>query len=148
VTLLPDAAPLMEFLDEVYETYRRSGVDTAMRQFGEGIGMGDGAGPSEGVELPPQLVELMARINANQPFFLEYELRVYPRIQPDLAALKEVSDRLVLAGGRDSREHFPYRPNTVLAERLGREVVDFPGGHIGYVTHPAEFAAQLREVLA
>jgi hypothetical protein len=35
-----------------------------------------------------------------------------------------------------------------LAERLGRAVLDFPGGHVGYVTHPAEFAAQLAGVFA
>ncbi|GDY30485.1 hypothetical protein [Gandjariella thermophila] len=53
----------------------------------------------------------------------------------------------MLAGGRDSREELPYRPNAELAPRLGTEVTEFPGGHVGYATHPAEFAARLAEVL-
>jgi hypothetical protein len=28
----------------------------------------------------------------------------------------------------------PYRPNLVLAERLGLAVSDFPGDHTGYAT--------------
>jgi hypothetical protein len=78
---------------------------------------------------------------------MDSELYAYPRFAPDVDALTAVSDRLILAGGRDSREHFPYWPNTVLADRFGTEVIDFPGGHIGYVTHPAEFATRLRQVL-
>jgi hypothetical protein len=35
----------------------------------------------------------------------------------------------------------------VLATRLGLEVVDFPGGHMGFATHPVEFAARLIEAL-
>lgn len=50
----------------------------------------------------------------------------------------------MLAAGRDSREHLPYRPVALMAQRLGTTVVDFPGGHLGSFTHAAEFA----EVLA
>jgi hypothetical protein len=41
----------------------------------------------------------------------------------------------------------PYRPNLVLAERLGLTVTDFPGDHTGYATYPAEFASRLGELL-
>jgi hypothetical protein len=64
-------------------------------------------------------------------------------VVPDIGALQGVAHLLVLAVGRDSRGRFPYRPNVVLAERLGLHVVEFPGGHIGYATHPAAFAEQL-----
>jgi hypothetical protein len=33
-----------------------------------------------------------------------------------------------------------------LAKLLGTEIVEFPGGHAGFVTHPRAFATKLREV--
>jgi hypothetical protein len=35
----------------------------------------------------------------------------------------------------------------VLAERFGRAIVEFPGGHVGYAQAPAEFAEVLAGVL-
>jgi hypothetical protein len=40
------------------------------------------------------------------------------------------------------------RTTTALGERLGIEPTWFPGAHTGFVDHPVEFAARLREVLA
>jgi hypothetical protein len=42
----------------------------------------------------------------------------------------------------------PYRPAVNLAKLIGRELVEFSGGHVGYVMVPSEFAAQLRVSLA
>ena len=39
------------------------------------------------------------------------------------------------------------QPNKVLAQQLSRKLVDFPGGHLGFLTSPAEFAQELLEVL-
>jgi pimeloyl-ACP methyl ester carboxylesterase len=146
LTVLPDAGTQLGFLDGVYDTYRQSNVDVAMRRFTDGVGLERPEVPE--AMLPAPVTEMMARMRRNEEFFLEHELRQYTREIPDLAALQAAADRLVLAVGRDSRRHLPGRPAPVLAERLGLDVADFPGGHIGYVTHPAEFAARLREVLA
>ena len=81
---------------------------------------------------------MMNRMAGNLPFFLSHELRPFTRYVPDLPALDANRDRIVLAGGRDSRDHLPYRPAALLAERFGTQVVDFPGGHVGYATHPAD----------
>jgi acetyltransferase/esterase len=147
VTLLPDAGEHLAFFDEVHDTFRRHGTESAMRTFAAGVGLDDPPEPPPQADLPAPMAEMMSRIRANFDFFLEHEMRQYPRFVPDVAALKTVSTLVVLAGGCDSREHVPYRPNVVLAERLGHEVVDFPGGHVGYVTHSADFAAKLNEVL-
>lgn len=146
VTLLPDAARHLEFVDEVYDTYLSSGVEPAMWEFGAEMGL-DYPEPPESSEPSPQDPQMASIVHGNLEFWLEHELRQYPRVVPDVAALKAVSTRLVLAGGHDSREHLPYRPNTVLAEQLASEVVDFPGGHMGYATHPSDFAARLSDVL-
>ena len=87
---------------------------------------------------------MMRRMDANLEFFLEQELTSYPRRVPERTDLVAQRDKLVLAGGRESREHLPYRPNLILAEWLGLAVHDYPGDHIGYVTEPAGFASALR----
>ncbi len=148
VRLLPDAEQQLAFIDDVYDTYRASGLERAMAKFSAGMGLDAGPLPPQGAELPRPLAEMVSRLRSNLGFWLEHELRQYPRFEPDIAAIRAARTRLVLAGGRDSRESVPYRPNTVLAERLGSIVADFPGGHAGYATNPAEFAERLAEVLS
>ncbi|GAT67126.1 alpha/beta hydrolase fold protein [Planomonospora sphaerica] len=147
-SVLPDAGRWLRFYADLYDVYRRDGAQVAMRFFRERAGMAEPTRPPQDLQPPPERLEAMlARIRRNQVFWFEHEILPYPAFDLDVAALEGVSDRLVLAGGSASREHFPYRPNTVLAERLGLPVVDFPGGHVGYVTHPVEFADALARVL-
>ncbi|WP_433557496.1 alpha/beta fold hydrolase [Pseudonocardia xinjiangensis] len=147
-TLLPDSAEWLAFFDSVQETYRAEGLWPAMARFGAAVGSGRAAGgPPPDVELPQSVVEMMARVETNMTFWMEHELRQYPRYVPDLDALGAARDRIVPAGGQESREHMPYHPNLVLADRLGLQVVDFVGDHVGYATHPAEFASQLGALL-
>lgn len=152
--LLPDAAEWFSFLDGLYDVWREQGAQEAMRRFGERmLGVtadGTAANGSDRLAAVPEerRAELFQRMGANLDFWFEYELRTYPRYDVDLPALTKVADRLVLAGGADSRELFPYWPNLVLAEELGLSVVDFPGDHIGYASRAPEFAAQLRGLLA
>jgi hypothetical protein len=90
---------------------------------------------------------MMRRMNGNLELFLEQELSDYTRRVPDRAGLAAQRDKIVLAGGGESREFVPYRPNLILAEWLGLRVHDYPGDHIGYATEPAGFASALRKDL-
>jgi acetyltransferase/esterase len=45
--------------------------------------------------------------------------------------------------GRASRGDPTYEVNVELGKKLGRPVIEMPGGHVGYAMHPAEFAAGL-----
>jgi pimeloyl-ACP methyl ester carboxylesterase len=146
VDLLPDAAEVHAFLRSVMEVYRESGVAAAMQKFAAGIGLPQG--PRAEGDLPPAMRPMFERIQRNQAHFLEHELRQYPRLTPDLDALATRRAQLVLGVGQDSAGTFPRRPNLVLGERLGLDVHEFPGGHIGYITHPTEFATRLAEVLS
>lgn len=146
--------PILELLDDpdawaatfagIRATYDDAGLGPALVQFAGAVGLGRPAG-GPAAEVPPERAAMMARIPQNMTFWFEHEFDGYPRYRPDVAALGAVADRVVPAVGRTSRETdaMPYRPNVRLAERLGRDVVEFPGGHIGYGEHPAEFAAQL-----
>ncbi|MFI5956541.1 alpha/beta fold hydrolase [Cryptosporangium sp. NPDC051539] len=141
IPLLPDAGRWLDLLDDVHATYRAEGAATAMRVFSA----------ATGAEPPPGDAPVLARLASAQDFFFEHELRQYVRQVPDLRALKRAKTRLVLAGGRNSDgpggRLLPYRPNQVLASRLGLSITEFPGAHAGYLTHPAEFAALIRSVL-
>jgi pimeloyl-ACP methyl ester carboxylesterase len=144
VSLLPDAAKWLAFFDEVYDTYHKEGIPKAMHQFGSGaFGSGD-----------QQLMERAQREHTNKytlsnaRYWMEHELRQYPRVELDLSALAANAEQIVLAGGRDAQDQLPYQPNRVLARRLGREIVNFPGGHLGFVSSPAEFAKELVNALS
>jgi hypothetical protein len=84
---------------------------------------------------------------SNVEYWMEHELRQYPRVALDLAALEAFAERIVLAGGRDAQDQLPYQPNRVLAQKLGREIVNLPGGHLGFVSYPTEFAKELMNAL-
>ncbi|MBP2708142.1 alpha/beta hydrolase [Microbispora sp. RL4-1S] len=143
--LLP--APERGFFHEVHRVYVAEGLAAASAYFMEGIG-GTVKPLPDPAALPPRSAEMMVRLTANFPVFMEHELRQFTSHVPDEAALTTAGDRLVLAAGRDTRGHLPYRPVAELARRLGREVVEFPGGHGGTMECPDEFGKLLIKVLA
>jgi acetyltransferase/esterase len=146
--------PILELLDNpeewaerfaaIHATYTSAGLGPALMQFGEAVGL---TRPTE--DASPAPVAVMERLPANMAFWFEHEFDTYPAYRADLRKLEAAGDRLVLAGGRDSRaaRAMPYLPNVGLAQQLGLEIVDFPGGHVGYTEHPAEFASQLGDLL-
>jgi acetyltransferase/esterase len=143
VLLLPDAAKWLAFFDRVYATYRKDGIPTAMHLFASGT-LGS---------IDRQVIEPAMREHPNEfalsntIYWMEHELRQYPRIELELAALEVNAERIVLAGGRDAQDQLPYQPNRILAKQLDREIVDFPGGHLGFLSHPALFAKELMNAL-
>ncbi|AUS81277.1 alpha/beta hydrolase [Actinoalloteichus sp. AHMU CJ021] len=147
-SVMADSRRWLGFYRDLHATYQRSGVEEARRMFRTAMGMTTSTrAPAHTEQSPERLAEMLDRLRRNQLFWFEHEVIPYPAHRPDLDVLRSVSDRLVLAGGADSREHFPYRPNLVLAERLGLDITHFSGGHVGYVTHPDEFAAELGGLL-
>ncbi len=140
VNLLPDAATWLAFFDGVYDTYRKEGVPKAMHQFASGV-----VGSAD-----RQVIEHALREHPNESntrYWMEHELRQYPRVELDLAALAANAERIVLAGGRDSQDQMTYQPNKVLASTLGLNLIDLPGGHLGFMASPAEFAKELMDAL-
>lgn len=148
--ILPDVARWRAFHDEVYDTYKREGAESAMYKWVTGVGL-DVVVPPPNAELPPEMAAAMQRMAGNQELFLGHELLPFTRYVPDLSRLSAQKDRIVLAGGYDSREklagQLAYQPAVLLAERFGTQVVDFPGDHGGYGAQAPAFAAKLREVL-
>ncbi|MGW1774812.1 alpha/beta fold hydrolase [Streptomyces sp. NPDC002104] len=154
VEVLPDAPAHRVFLARVRDTLDAEGLMPALGMFAAGLkGEGeDGDAPASEpapapapAPLPAHAAARAARTMADLPYFLGRIVPSFMAYAPDLGRLEAVADRLVLAGGRDSRGELPYRPAAYLAERLGVELLHFPGGHTGLTTHPAEFGGALRQ---
>ena len=152
--------PILELLEDpdtwaarfsgIFATYQTAGLWPAMAQFGQAVGL-----PGASATLPPgagmaaEIAAMLARTEDNMTYWMEPEFRQYPAYYPDLGALAAVADKIVPAGGRDSREKgsMPFLPVATLAARLGRDLAEFPGGHVGYAEHPGDFATQLARLL-
>lgn len=143
VKLLHNADKWLAFFDGVYETFREQGVPAAMHQFANRV-LGS---------VDHQVLECAMREHANKytlsnaGYWMEHEVRKYPRAEFALTALTAHAEQIVLAGGRDSHDQMTYQPNTVLTQQLGGDIIDFPGGHLGFLSFPTEFAQVLMNVL-
>ncbi|MFA7761809.1 alpha/beta fold hydrolase [Streptomyces sp. NRRL S-448] len=146
VEVLPDAPDHRLLLARVQETLRTRGLMPAMAVFAAGLRKdGDTTGPEAAVRLPPQAAARAERTMANLPYFVGRIVPGFMSYLPDIDRLGTLSDKLVLACGQDSRGELPYRPAAFLAERLGTELLHFPGGHTGLTTHPAGFGELVRK---
>jgi pimeloyl-ACP methyl ester carboxylesterase len=156
--LLPDPAAARAAVDHMIETFRREGPGPAFHEFMVFAGfIGDDAeppgpppaGPSEadqGAPVPPPEAAEEAHAAATR-FFL-HEVRGTTTYQPDVAALRSASTRVVIGIGAASGNLVTDPTSRAVAELLGTKPVEFPGDHGGFMGQPEAFAAVLREVLA
>jgi pimeloyl-ACP methyl ester carboxylesterase len=147
-TVLPDAADHAAFFADVHATLQREGTDAAFRKFAAGIGMPEQDQSVDPAQLPPSIGELLARMHANLPFMLGYEMLDVVGYQPDVSALGASADRLIFGIGSDSRELRPALPALAFAPTINAELVEFPGDHAGYLGSAGPFTTTLLDVLA
>ncbi|MFC9284398.1 alpha/beta fold hydrolase [Streptomyces collinus] len=76
--------------------------------------------------------------------FLAHVLRPFTAHVPGSAV---PPSRLTIAAGAASRGELLHRTAELLADRLGCPLVEFPGGHLGALEHPVEFADLLADTL-
>jgi len=137
VRLLPDGQQWLILWRRVYDLYRASGAEPATTLF-------------RARTFPQSDVQIMThapRNPANAAYWFEHELRQYPAVELDLDTLQVRADRIVLVAGRNSVGYPCREVAAALAGTLGRTLVDLPGGHIGFVSAPAEFAHELLATL-
>ncbi|MBH1937416.1 alpha/beta hydrolase [Streptomyces sp. AV19] len=144
IDLLPDADQWHALFQEVCELHRREGIRPALDRLSRAIGV-DGPPEPDAEALPAPVREMLARIHANVETGLTYELRSFSRFRPDTDALRAA--RFTLALGDEGPKTLLHRTTRTLADRVGTEVTGFPGGHVGYLTHTADFAVALRGAL-
>ncbi|MEU9165456.1 alpha/beta hydrolase [Streptomyces sp. NPDC048424] len=150
VELLPDRAELRAGIEEVYATYAGEGRNAALKKYAaltgvERFSRPPGGGRHEVTDLesftPPDDVRAIL-----DRFFLHI-LRPTALHRPDLAALRAVADRIVVAGGTAAEGQLSHRSATALAEELGTKLFEFPGDHTGFQGEPEPFVRLLRQVL-
>jgi pimeloyl-ACP methyl ester carboxylesterase len=147
--LVAHEPPLGQLLSEaerptvdMQEIARREGGAAAIKALAASIGV-QYADREPGVTLPQET----ERSAANRDFFVTHDVGAVGRYRLDIAALQTTPARIIPAGGEAGRSYFPYLCACRLAERLGTTLVEFPGHHAGYVSHPLAFAERLRAVL-
>jgi clorobiocin biosynthesis protein CloN7 len=142
--LLPDAEEARAGIHEIYDTYRHRGTGPAWQRFSSFTGM-TMRPPGDNPEPPPRPPP---EPDATGERFFSHGLLPIALYQPDLPALQTAADRVIVAGGTTSKREFAGRTAAALAERLGRPLIRFPGGHGGFAAHPADFADIVRQLLA
>jgi acetyltransferase/esterase len=142
VKLLPDGQRWVDFLFGIYEMYRQAGMEPALKKFREQIFAASDR------EIMARAIDLRnAEIRANANYWFERELRQYPAIELDLNALLAHADCILPAAGRESQAYPTYQVSAELAKKLGWNLTELPGGHVGYLAHPADFARELMQAL-
>ena len=126
----------LDFFSSMYDLYRQSGPRMALHKFREqAFAESDRQVMARTMDHADR-----ARMVANATYWFEHELRQYPAVDLDLDVLKARADRIVLAVGRESRGYPACEVNVELAKKLGKDLIELPGGHLGFVGQPAEFA--------
>ena len=141
--LVPDFDELWARHQEVYDTYRRSGIHPALGEFAQ-VTKADQDNIVQSIDFrkSPYLF-------SNTQYWFEREFMYYPMTAFDVdQQLRPLKDKLLVVNGELSpREAYQYRANAVLAESLGLNLVHVPGEHVGHATHAQQFSAKLLEAL-
>jgi pimeloyl-ACP methyl ester carboxylesterase len=157
VTLLEDRDVAIRVQDDIVETYQRDGFGPAMAKFIQLV-MYPGPLPADYLDQPapdPSTFGMPTDDDGSRDDALLSRNLAMPAFQPDVAALRASSVRIVTATGTEGAGTLARRGGEALAAALGVDPVIFPGDHGGFAANewtpdndPAAFAAKLREVLA
>ena len=156
VTLLPDAEHVRAAEERVVGAYRERGWGAGMAMF---IAMTSHQGefpPDFGAEPPDPATFGLPTVDdgSRDDPLLSGASAAVTAFEPEFAALRSASVRIVAAAGVESHGLVTWRTSVALADALGVELTQFPshhggflGGEFGQAGDPEAFAARLREVL-
>ncbi|MDQ3693999.1 MAG: alpha/beta hydrolase [Chloroflexota bacterium] len=150
IMLLDDPAAALAADQEIYDTYRREGVDAAMAAFMAMTGLAD---EPESADAPPEFAPTpedaatFARVSGNFEYWLAHGIMPLSRYRPDIDALGAGQPRVVVGIGEQSTGHLIHDVGLAVAAKLGTDPVVFPGDHFGFGSHADTFAETLHRVL-
>ncbi len=167
IMLLDDPSAALAADQELYDTYRREGVEAAMAKFLAMTGLEDDPGqtawengeagetPPEGEAFPegmgmptPEEMETFARIEGNYEYWLAHGMLPLSTYRPDVDTLRSGQPRIVVAIGEQSAGELVDQTSSALARHLEVEPVTFPGDHMAFGTEAGPFAERLAQALA
>ena len=135
----------IEFKD-ITDTYKAAGLGAAFPKFMAQTRIQGGPPPAPEGEPTQEQEEAMAGFQKNMDFWFGHTMRAIGLYEPDFAALKNCSCRIVSGIGEESRGEYAHDGGEGLARMLGNEPVEFPGAHGGFESDAPEFAKRLRKV--
>lgn len=145
--LLPERDKLRADVDDIHATYQREGQGAAWPKFFALTGINP-APPAHGPSEPAAQAEQQSEQDvAAGERMLGQCLRPTTRYRPDVEKLRGVSDRIVVAGGADSKGELANRTAAAFADEVGVALTEFDGDHAGFMGRADGFAEQLREAL-
>ncbi|MEU8308037.1 alpha/beta hydrolase [Actinomadura sp. NPDC048955] len=132
-------------LAHIQRVHRRDGLAATFTTIAEVLGIDPAAPDAEpGLTRHP----MTPQRGRNFDFFVEHDFTAVIDDTLDVSALTETPTRIVPAIGRTTpRTVFDNKCAFALADLLGADLHEFPGGHNGNTTHPRAYAAALRTVL-
>lgn len=156
-TVLPDRENALAASRAVHETYMRSGFGAGMAHF-IAVASHQGEFPDDFAKRPgpdPAQFGLPTEDDGTRTDPLMSQNMISgSQYEPELEAVRQAPTRVVIAAGEESDGILPYRAAVIIADRLGSELVSFPGGHGGFfggeygqMGEPDAFAKKLRQVL-
>ncbi|MFI6818990.1 alpha/beta fold hydrolase [Nonomuraea sp. NPDC050328] len=132
-------------LREIQDIHRRDGLGATLEAVAQVLGI-DPASPDAEPDLTshPMTPQRMRNFH----FFVEHDFTAILRDTLDVTALATTSTRIIpVAGQTTPRTVFDYTCARALADLLGTDLREFPGGHNGNTTHPRAYATRLRRIL-
>ena len=138
-----ERAPMLSVVD----AYHSNGMRAAMDRFLVVARFPGEPPPPPPADPTPEMLEGMARMQRNMEVFFGDYIRAIANFEPDIAALRTCSCRIVPAVGEGSKGEVAHDGALGLARLLGTEAVVFPGAHAGFESHPDQFADRLRSVM-
>jgi acetyltransferase/esterase len=135
--LLPDGEKWFAFFDELYDLYRQSGPAPARTLFVQQCF------PQVDHPIMSRTPEPATTAMANANYFFERELRQYTAVELDMEKLSQRAGMIIPAMGLASVGFPDGDIARALSLRLGRDLLELPDGHVGYVTSSKEFARRL-----
>ncbi len=112
-------------LQQTSNAYLTEGIKAAIETFGKNFANEEDA---RGMAMAMLSEESLK----DSGYFLVHEMKQVSIYKLDLDVLVRNKEKLILAGGRDSKECLPHRPIEVIGEQLGLQVFELAGGHVGY----------------
>ncbi|MGK5682987.1 alpha/beta fold hydrolase [Actinoplanes sp. URMC 104] len=157
IPVLPDRETASVATKGIADLYQREGVGPAMVRFILVVSH-KGEIPAGWLDQPapgPEQFGLPTEDNGDRSdVLLGQNLVACTHYEPDFAALRSASTRIVVAVGEESKDQLAFRAGLAVAARLGSEPVYFPSGHAGFLGgefgqhgDPDNFAVTLRRVL-
>ncbi|WP_037671549.1 alpha/beta fold hydrolase [Streptomyces griseus] len=140
VGILPDGAERQAEFRAVCDAYDTAGLDAAARRMTAVLA---GQQPEDD-DTEPRPLPRSEELSNPMALSLRHVLRPFTAYTPatDLPGIQ-----LTVAAGADSRGQLLHRTAELLAASTHSEFVEFPGGHMGTLQHPAAFAERLTETL-